>query len=206
MIDQLVMDEIISQPDEGKIKGLMVSKYFDRPELEPMPEVSIDGKFKTFKSNFKGKVNYSLAITVDETNREFFNSLEERLTFLASKRLDGRPENYRLIKESKGYKNVYCKVPTTYSGEIRCLYSEKVDSKRHRRKFIDSIHTPFNSSCIMRIAHAFRGNMTGLMIYIAMNRNPISMNKIGAFSEIILNQNNFSVRMYAHVLSYLLLI
>ena len=64
-IDQLVMDKIISQPDEGKIKGLMISKYFYRPELEPM---RIDGKFKTFKRNFKGKVNYSLAIKVDETN------------------------------------------------------------------------------------------------------------------------------------------
>ena len=102
MIDQLVMDEIISQPDEGKIKGFMVLKYFYGPELEPMPKVRIDRKFKTFKSNFKGKVNYSLAIKVDETNREFFNFLEERLAFLASKRLDGRPENYRLIKESKG--------------------------------------------------------------------------------------------------------
>ena len=128
-IDQLVMDEIILQPGEGKIRGLMVSKYFYGPELEPMPKVRIDRKFKMFKSNFKGKVNYTLAIKVDETNREFFNFLKERLTFLASKRLDGRPENYRLIKESKGYKNVYCKVPTTYSGEMRCLYSEMVDGK-----------------------------------------------------------------------------
>ena len=76
-IDQLVIDEIISQPDKGKIKGLMVSKYFYRPELEPMPKVKIDGKSKTFKSNFKGKVNYSLGIKVDETNREFFNSFKE---------------------------------------------------------------------------------------------------------------------------------
>ena len=165
-IDQLVMDEIISQPDEGKMEGLMISKYFYGPELESMPKVRIDEKFKTFKSNFKGKVNYSLAIKIDETNREFFNFLEKRLAFLASKRLDGKPENYRLIKESKFHKNVYCKVSTTYSGEIRCLYSEMEDGKRHHRTFIDLIHTPFNGSCIMRIAHAFRGNTTGLTTYV----------------------------------------
>ena len=67
-IDQLVMDEIISQLDEGKIKGLMISKYFYGPDLESMPKVRIDRKFKMFKSNFKSKVNYSLAIKVDETN------------------------------------------------------------------------------------------------------------------------------------------
>ena len=165
-IDQLVMDEIISQPDEGKIKSLMVSKYFYGPEPELMPKVRIDGKFKMFKRNFNGKVSYSLATKVDETNQEFYNFLQERLAFLASKKLDGKPENYRLTKESKGHKNVYCKVSTTYSGEIRCLYSEMEDGKRHRRKFIDLIHTPFNGSCIMRIAQAFRGNTTGLTIYI----------------------------------------
>ena len=106
-IDELVMNEIISKPDEGKIKSLMISKYFYGPELEPMPKVRTDGKVKTFKSNFKDKVNYAFAIKVDETNRELFNFLEERLAFLASKRLDRRPENYRLIKESKGYKNIY---------------------------------------------------------------------------------------------------
>ena len=90
------------------------------------------------------------------------------MAFLASKRLDGKPESYRLIKESKGYKNIYCKVPTTYSGEIRCLYSEMEDGKRCCRKF----HTPFNGSCIMRIVQVFRGNMTGLTIYINKIINP----------------------------------
>ena len=138
--DHLVMKEIISQLDEGRSKGFMISKYFYGPELEPVSKIRIDGKFKMYKNNFKGKVNYSLAIRVNKTNQEFF--LKERLAFLACKRLDGKPENYRLIKESKGYKNIYCKVPTIYSGEIRCLYSEMVDGKRCRRKFIDSIHTP----------------------------------------------------------------
>ena len=165
-IDHFVMNEIISQLDEGRGKGYMISKYFYGPKLEPIPKIRIDGKFKAFKNNFKGKVHYSLAIRVDKTNSEFFNSLEERLAFLASTRLDGRPENYRLIKESKGYENVCCKVPTTYPGEVRCLYSKMVDGKRCRKKFIDSIHTPFNGSCIIRVAHTFRGNTTGLMIYV----------------------------------------
>ena len=105
-IEQLVMKEIISQPDEGRGKGFMISKYFYGPELERMPKIRIDKNFKTFKNNFKGKANYSLAIWVNKTKQEFFSSLEERLAFLANKRLDGRPESYRLIKESKGYENV----------------------------------------------------------------------------------------------------
>ena len=101
-IDHLVLKEIILQPADSRGKGFITSKYFYGPELEPMPKIRIDGKFKTYKDIFKGKVAYSLAIRVDETNREFFNSLEERMAFLAGKRLDEKPESYKLIKESRG--------------------------------------------------------------------------------------------------------
>ena len=67
-IGHLVMKEIISQQDEGRSKGFMISKYFYGPELELMPKIRIDGKFKMFKNNFKGNMNYSLAIRVNETN------------------------------------------------------------------------------------------------------------------------------------------
>ena len=139
-IGQLVMDEIISQLDEGKIKGLMILKYFYRPELELMPKVRIDRKFKTFKNSFNGKVAYSLATRVDDTNEEFFSSLENQLAKWASGRLGSNPKDFKLIKESKGYKKVYCKVLTTYSGEPRCLYSELLDGKHRHKEFVDSIY------------------------------------------------------------------
>ena len=58
-LDYLVLKEIISQLDEGRGKGYMISKYFYGPELELMPKIRIDGKFKTYKNIFKGKVAYS---------------------------------------------------------------------------------------------------------------------------------------------------
>ena len=81
-----------------------------------------------------GKNSFSLAIAVDETNKEFFEKLEKELSRLASQALPHtKPEDFKLIKESKNYRNVYCKIYMNPSGKPKCLYSELIDGK-HRVK------------------------------------------------------------------------
>ena len=43
------------------------------------PLIKIEGNFRVFKHVNAGRVNYSLAISVNEENEEFFSELEQRI-------------------------------------------------------------------------------------------------------------------------------
>ena len=78
------------------------------------PPIRINGgEFKLF--NFKG--NYSLSIQCDEEKVEFFEKLEnmiarETCRYLGSKTL--KPEELKLVKDSKVGKAVYAKIYTRF--------------------------------------------------------------------------------------------
>ena len=49
------------------------------------PLMKIEGNFRVFKHVNKGRTNYSLAISVNDENEEFFSELGERIATLAFK-------------------------------------------------------------------------------------------------------------------------
>ena len=76
-----------------------------------VPPIRINGEFKLF--NFKG--NYIFSIQRDEEKVEFFEKLEnmiarETCRYLGSKKL--KPEELKLVKDSKVGKTVYTEINT----------------------------------------------------------------------------------------------
>ena len=109
--------------------GLTLAKFVSLETRKSLPTIRIDGNLKVFIN--KGK-SFSLAISVDESNEEFFKKLEFSLSGLASTGLGPctKPKDFKLIKESKNYRNVYCKIYTYPSGTPKCIYSQLVSGKR----------------------------------------------------------------------------
>ena len=97
--------------------GLMLSKFVILEIRKSLPPIRINGDLKVFiNKNEKGK-SFSLAISVDESNKELFKGLEHSLSGLSSNVLPStKPEDFKSIKESKKYCNVYCKIYTYPSG------------------------------------------------------------------------------------------
>ena len=124
-----VSDLFISEPYLNTY-GLTLAKFVSLETCKSLPPIRIDGDLKVFiNKNGKNK-SFSLAISVDESNEEFFKRLKHSLSQLVSDALPlTKPEDFKLIKESKNYHNVYCKIYTSPSGTPKCLYSELVSGK-----------------------------------------------------------------------------
>ena len=121
--------------------------------------------FKVFVNKNGKNKSFSLAISVDESNEEFFKRLEHSLSQLASDALPlTKPEDFKLIKESKNYHNIYCKIYTYPSGTPKCLYSELVSGKRIVKPLEYAAFQKFKGSCVVRIIHVFSGKTKGISI------------------------------------------
>ena len=108
--------------------------------------------FSGVKLSIRSFVLFLLAISVDESNEEFFKRLEHSLSQLVSDALPStKPEDFKLIKESKNYRNIYCKIYTHCSGTPKCLYSELVSGKHRVKPLEDAAFEKFKGSCIVRI-------------------------------------------------------
>ena len=158
-----ISDSFISDPYLGNY-GLTLAKFISL-ETNKSPPIRVDGDFKVFiNKNGKNK-SFSLAISVDETNKHFFKRLEHSLSQLVSDALPlTKPEDFKLIKESKNYRNDYCKIYTYPSGTPKCLYSELVSGKRKVKSLEDAAFEKFKGSCVVRIIHAFPGETKGISI------------------------------------------
>ena len=159
-----VSDSFISEPYLSTY-GLTLAKFVSLKDRKSLPPIRIDGDLKVFiNKNGKNK-SFSLAISVDETNEHFLKRLEHSLSQLASDALSlTKPEDFKLIKESKNYRNVYCKIYTYPSGNPKCLYSELVSGKRRVKPLEDAAFEKFKGSCVVRIIHAFSGKTRGISI------------------------------------------
>ena len=143
-------DSFISDPYLSNY-GLTLATFVNIETHKSLPPVRIDGEFKVFINKNGGKRSFSLAISVDETNEYFFKRLEHSLSQLASLVLPcTKPEDFKLIKESKNYHNVYCKIYTFPSGKPKCYYSELVSGKRSTKPLEDVAFENFKGSCIVR--------------------------------------------------------
>ena len=113
-----VSDLFILDPYAGRYR-LTLAKFVSIETNESLPPIRIDGGFKVFINKNDGKKSFLLAILVDESNEGFFEKLEHTLSQLASTALPcTKPEDFKLIKESKNYCNVYCKIYTYPSGPL----------------------------------------------------------------------------------------
>ena len=136
-----VSDSFILDPYAG-IHGLTLAKFLSLGTKKSLPPIRINGELKVFINN-KGKF-FSLAISVDESNEEFFKRLEFSLSGLASAALPlTKPEDFKLIKESRHYHNVYCKI---YSGTPKCRYTELINGKRRVKPSEDAAFEKFKGS------------------------------------------------------------
>ena len=139
---------------------------FDYDEGDPL--VKIDANFRVFKHGNAGKVNYSLAISVNNENEEFFSELGHKIATLACenksytpKLKSLKPSDFELIKTTANgkYKNVYMRIYTTSSRSVRCRLSEskKVKGvfKRRPIKISDLVDESFKGSCIVRVYQVY---------------------------------------------------
>ena len=167
-----ISDSFILDPYVGRY-GLTFAKFVSIETSKSLPPIRIDGDLKVFMNKNDRKEarrapqaeSFSLAIAVDETNEEFFEKLEKELSRLASHALPyTKPEDFKLIKESKNYKNIYCKIYMNPSGKPKCLYSELIDGKRRVKPLEDSVFEKFKGCCIVRIIHVFSAKTKGISI------------------------------------------
>ena len=163
-IDQFdVSDANILDPSGSKY-GLRFSKLVSIANKQ-LPPIRVDGELKVFANERHRKKYYLLAIAIDESNQEFFKKLEKGLSRLASTAFcSSKPEDFKLIKESKNYRNVYFKIYMNSSDKPKRLYSELVDGKRKNKPLEDTTFEKLKGSYIVRVIHAFSVKTKGISI------------------------------------------
>ena len=159
-----ISDAFILDPNGSKY-GLTFIKFISIETNKSLPSIRIDGELKVFMNKNDGKRSFSLAIAVDETNEDFFEKLEAELARLASHSLPNtKPEDFKLIKESKNYRNIYCQIYMYPNEKPKCLYSELIDGKRRVKPLQDLVFEKFKDSFIVRIIHALFGKTRGISV------------------------------------------
>ena len=109
---------------------------FDYDGGEPL--IKIEGNFRVFKHVNAGRVNYSLAISINDENEDFFNELGRRIATLAcehkGKTPTLTPSDLELIKTTANgkYKNVYARIYT--NSMVNCKISECKEGVLKRSK------------------------------------------------------------------------
>ena len=132
--------------------------------------MKIEGNFGVFKHVNAGRVNYSLAISVNDENEEFFSELGQRI---ATQACENKSETAKLkslklsdpelIKTSANgkYKNVYARIYMNSSGRVTCKLSErkKVEGvfKKRKLKISDLVDESFKGSCVLRVYQVYVG-------------------------------------------------
>ena len=144
-IENFETDKLRAKAFESKKSGEFTYFVipFDYDGEDPLKKIK--GNFRVFKHANNRRVNYSLAISTNDKNDEFFSELEQRIATLACKKKSKtaklkslKPSDLELIKTTFNgkYKNVYAKIYTSGSGSVTCKLSEhkKVKGVFKRRK------------------------------------------------------------------------
>ena len=141
--------------------------------------MKIEGNFRVFKHVNAGRVNYSLAISVNDENEEFFSELGHRITTLACenkgktpKLKSLKPSDLELSKTTANgkYKNVYTKFYMKSSRLVNCKISEckevKGVFKRRGVKINDLVEESFKGSCVLKVYQVYVGSSKTIMLSI----------------------------------------
>ena len=135
------------------------------------PIIKIEGNFRVFKHVNAGRVNYSLAISINDENEEFFSELERRVATLAcenksetAKLKSLKPSDLELIKTNANgkYKNVYARVYSSKAtGKVSCRISERKKVKgvfkRRKLKIDDLVDESFEGFCVIGVYQVYIG-------------------------------------------------
>ena len=83
IIENFDLQKLRAKAFESKKSGEFT--YFAIPFEydEGHPIIKIEGNFRVFKHVNAGRVNYSLAISINDENEEFFSELDQRIATLA---------------------------------------------------------------------------------------------------------------------------
>ena len=135
------------------------------------PLMKIEGNFRVFKHVNAGRGNYSLAISVNDENEEFFSELGQKIATLAcenksktAKLKSLKPSDLELIKTTANgkYKNVYARIYTNRSGSLNCKLSERKKIKgvfkRRKLKTGDLVDESFKGSCVLKVYQVYVGS------------------------------------------------
>ena len=141
--------------------------------------IKINGNLRVFKHVNAGRINYSLAISIDDENEEFFSELGCKIATLACENKDKfsrlnslQPTDLELIKTSGDgkYKNVYARIYTNSTGKVSCRISEckKVKGvfKRRKLKIDDLVDESFKGSCIIRVYQVYVGSSKTIVLSV----------------------------------------
>ena len=118
-IENFDFEKLRAKAFESKKSGVFTYSGipFDYDGGDPL--IKINGNFRVFRHVNAGRVNYSLAISVNDENEEFFSELGQRIATLAcenkSKTAKLKPSDLELIKTTANgkYKNVYARITLT---------------------------------------------------------------------------------------------
>ena len=151
-IENIESEKLRAKPFE--LKKSRVFTYFVIPfEYDGKdPLIKTEGNFGVFKHVNAGRVNYSVAISINDENEKFFGELRERVATLACenkgitpKLKSLKPSDLELIKTSRNgkYKNFYTRIYTSNIGRVMCKMSELKESKKRKLKIGDLVNETF---------------------------------------------------------------
>ena len=134
-IENFEFEKLRAKTPESKKSGvftyLVIPFGYDKGD----PIIKINGNFRVFKRVNAGRVNYLLAISIDDENEEFFSELGQRIAMQAcenkakfSRLKSFKSADLHLIKTSGDgkYKNVYGRIYTRKNTEkVNCRISER---------------------------------------------------------------------------------
>ena len=162
-IENFAFEKLRAKTFESQMSGVFTyfAILFDYDGGDPL--IKIEGNFGVFKHINAGRVNYSLAISVNDENEEFFSELRQKVATLecenngkTAKLKSVKPSDLELIKTSANgkYKNVYARIYTNSTGRVTCKLSErkkvKGAFKRRKLKIGDLVDESFKGSCAIR--------------------------------------------------------
>ena len=170
-IENFEIDKLRAKAFESKKSGEFTYFVipFDYDGEDPL--IKIEGNFRVLKHANNGRVNYSLAIGINDENEELFSELEQRMATLTcenksktAKLKSLKPSDLELSKTiSNGkYKNVYARIYTSGSGRVTCKSSErkkvKGAFKRRKLKIGDLVDESFKGYCVIKVYQVHVGS------------------------------------------------
>ena len=170
-IENFEIDKLRAKTPESKKSGVFTYFVisFDYDGGDPL--IKTEGNFRVFKHVSAGRVNYSMAISINDENEKFFSELGRKIATLACenkgktpKLKSLKPADLELIKTTGNgkYKNVYARIYTNSAGKVRCRISERKKVKgvfkRSKLKIGDLVEESFKGSCVIRVYQVYVGS------------------------------------------------
>ena len=167
-IENFNFEKLRAKPFEWKRSGVFT--YFAIPFAYDGkdPLMKIEGNFRVFKHVNAGRVNYCLAISINDENEKFFSELGHRIATLAcenkGKTPKLKPSDLELIKTTANgkYKNVYARIYMKSSGMVNCKIPERKEVKgvfkRSKLRINDLVDESFKESCVLKVYRMYVGS------------------------------------------------